>query len=549
MIGGLRTTSRYLLATASFIGLLAIGLPEAKAQDLKAIQSQIDSMQATIKALQKQVQDAKAQAAAAQTTAADAKGSASDIDLKVAWKGAPQFSSGDGKKFQFKIRGRVEAEYENINQDTAVTTYPDVSATQLRRARIGVEGVVYYDVKYIIEVDFANDAVAVKDAYLQYQGVKIGDTPLLFRAGNFRTPNSFELLTSELFVDTVERAAFVNSWQLDRQIGFQVSYWTDHWGLAAGVFGDRFNAANNPQPLFPGFTGDEDLTFAARGTVAPINRQVNGVNQVLHFGASVRTREIGDDQPLIQYTQRGADFNLANNVINTGRIGKEDTFWGLEAAGLWGPFSIQGEYSHLDVDLPTSPLIGANPPGSAQLTTAANPFISPTGVRTPSPEYDGWYVTGTWFFGGHKNYNKEGKWDRPSIDNPLRWNEGKGWGAVELVGKYDVLNMSDKAFNDAGSNGCQTTRLYPNLAANTAVSPNSVVASSLGLCGEQTTWIVGVNWYLNDYVRLMFDYAEAELSGYPLTTVKAGTSLAPATIAGFDGGTIRGFTARAQIDW
>ena len=136
-------------------------------------------------------------------------------------------------------------------------------------------------------------SVAVKDAYLQYQGVKIGDTPLYFRAGNFRTPNSFELLTSELFVDTLERAAFVNAWQLDRQIGFQVSYWTDHWGLAAGIFGDRFNAANNPQPLFPGFTGDEDVTFAARATVAPINRQVNGVNQVLHFGASVRTRDIG----------------------------------------------------------------------------------------------------------------------------------------------------------------------------------------------------------------------------------------------------------------
>ena len=220
-----------------------------------------------------------------------------------------------------------------------------------------MEGVVYYDVKYILEVDFANDVVAVKDAYLQYQGVKIGDTPLYFRAGNFRTPNSFELLTSELFVDTLERAAFVNAWQLDRQIGFQVSYWHDHWGLAAGIFGDRFNAANNPQPLFPGFTGDEDVTFAARATVAPINRQVNGVNQVLHFGASVRTREIGDDQPLLQYTQRGADFNLANNAVNTGRIGKEDTFWGLEAATLWGPFSLQGEYAHLDVDLPNSALI------------------------------------------------------------------------------------------------------------------------------------------------------------------------------------------------
>jgi hypothetical protein len=50
----------------------------------------------------------------------------------------------------------------------------------------------------------------------------------------------------------------------------------------------------------------------------------------------------------------------------------------------------------------------------------------------------------------------------------------------------------------------------------------------------------------------MFDYAEADLSGYPLTNVAGGTSLAldaPATIAGFDGGTVRGFTARAQVDW
>ena len=116
MIGGLRTTSRYLLAGASVIGLLAIGAPEAKAQNMQEIQAQIDQMQATIKALQKQVQDAKAQASAAQTTADSAKGS--DIDLKVKWKGAPELSSGDGK-FKMKVRGRLEVEYKNVDQDTA----------------------------------------------------------------------------------------------------------------------------------------------------------------------------------------------------------------------------------------------------------------------------------------------------------------------------------------------------------------------------------------------------------------------------------------------
>jgi hypothetical protein len=61
MNGGLGKMSRYLLAGASVIGLMAIGAQEAKAQDLKSIQSQIDSLQsmvqsqqATIKALQKQ---------------------------------------------------------------------------------------------------------------------------------------------------------------------------------------------------------------------------------------------------------------------------------------------------------------------------------------------------------------------------------------------------------------------------------------------------------------------------------------------------------------
>ena len=68
-------------------------------------------MQATIKALQKQVQDAKSEAAAA-TTAAASAGNGSDIDLKVAWKGgAPHSTSEDGKKFSFKVRGRVEADY------------------------------------------------------------------------------------------------------------------------------------------------------------------------------------------------------------------------------------------------------------------------------------------------------------------------------------------------------------------------------------------------------------------------------------------------------
>ena len=157
MIGGLRTTSRYLLAGASVIGILAIGTPEAKAQNMQEIQAQIDQMQATIKALQKQVQDAKAQAAAANALRLMRLPKAAISTSRSSGRVPRNSRAPTARSFTFKVRGRVEAEYDHVNQDTAVTTYPDVSATELRRARLGVEGVVYYDVKYILEVDFAND--------------------------------------------------------------------------------------------------------------------------------------------------------------------------------------------------------------------------------------------------------------------------------------------------------------------------------------------------------------------------------------------------------
>ncbi len=158
---GLNKVHRYLLAGAC--GVLAICISEAKAQDLQSVQSQIDDLKATIEELQKQVADAKAQAATAKPAAADS--GKSDLDLKVKWKGAPEFSSANGK-FKLKLRGRVEAEYEHADQDKRITSFPDLSATEIRRARLGMEGVVYYDVKYIVEVDFANDDTRVRDAYL-----------------------------------------------------------------------------------------------------------------------------------------------------------------------------------------------------------------------------------------------------------------------------------------------------------------------------------------------------------------------------------------------
>src|SRR5262245_41216451 len=197
----------------------------------------------------------------------------------------------------------------------------------------------------------------------------------------------------------------------------------------------------------------------------------------------------------------------------------------------------------------------------SRLTTTANPFVG-----IPDPTFTGWYVEGSWFFGGHKTYEKVGRWGRPKIDNPMFHDSG-GWGALQLVGKYDVLDQSDDASFDRGVNpvsssftgACANTRLFPGLSAGSTSSGGSpqaptLVAESVALCGEMKTWVVGVNWWMTEYMRLMFQYSESELSGYPQTTIStnsAGVSVqnGGATVAGFDGATIRGFGMRMHVDW
>ena len=67
----------------------------------------------------------------------------------------------------------------------------------------------------------------------------------------------------------------------------------------------------------------------------------------------------------------------------------------------------------------------------------------------------------------------------------MRWAEHSA-GALQVVGKYNVLDLNDEAFNAAG--GCRNTQLYPAVAASSSVT---LIAPSVRLCGEMKTRTVG----------------------------------------------------------
>ena len=501
MIGGLNRGRRSLLFGLSALGIFATGTSGTWAEPLA--ESELAALRAEVQALRNEVAAAKAQAAGAAAQAASVRQAAEESvpDLKVKWKGAPELSSGDGK-FKMKVRGRLHTDYNAIDQDEAITGRPDVSAAEIRRARLGVEGVVWYDVKYIAEVDFANDAVSLKDAYFEYTGLADG---LGLRVGNFKTFNSLDQLNSSNYRTFMETPALVEAWGIDRQIGAAAIYAKDHYTLSAGIFGPF--SANDERWL-------EDVkTGSARVTAAPINRDVNGVHQVVHFGASWRGRDQAEhlrtdpldplDDQFFQYRARGADLHLADRFVSTPQIFDRDTFWGLEALLIWQSFHVQAEYTQLEADV--SPL-----------------FLG------SDPTYTGWYVDVGWFITGETQSYQYGVFGRPKVKNPVIWSKGGGWGAWQLTGRYDVLDLTDGALTLQGN----TAGISP--------QPTSVNCT---LCGEQTTWMVGVNWWLNDYSRIQFNYGESEIEGGALLLADGSSANRN------DGANIKGFGTRFQVDW
>jgi phosphate-selective porin OprO/OprP len=88
---------------------------------------------------------------------------------------------------------------------------------------------------------------------------------------------------------------------------------------------------------------------------------------------------------------------------------------------------------------------------------------------------------------------------RAKVKNPV-FNGGPG--AWQVAGCYDVVDLSN-----IGGFTCPA-------------------------CVTRKTWLVGVNWHLNDNTRLMVNYNESNIDG--------GVD---------DGADIKGLGMRAQVDW
>lgn len=342
-------------------------------------------------------------AAGAIIAPAYAEGSSEPAGVISKWDGGPVFS-GDG--WEFRVIGRAQFDYNFADADNAMV---DWSGTELRRLRFGVQGKFGENVKYKFELNTdSTGEVVVEDAFMQWAPAS---NEWSIKVGQYKTPNSLDNETSSRFISTLERAAFVSAFELNRRLGAGVEYGGKTLRFSAGVFSENLEVLGS----------DQGYALAARAVAAP----KLGENVQLHVGASVRYRDAGDAAADFRYRQRPY-AHIPGRIISTGSIADKDTFVGAEAAVIAGPFWAAGEYARTFV----------NCSAAAELALAC----------VDDPSIGGGYAEAGIFLGGAKGY-KEGKFERPHVDNPVT--KG-GMGALALTARFDSIDL-DASGVDGGS--------------------------------------------------------------------------------------------------
>lgn len=314
-----------------------------------------------------------------------------DFDFRISSKGGIEIEKNDGS-FSCKFGGRILLDASFYDEDKNALG----DGTEIRQARFDTEGTLFTDWEYSLALEFGNAEIDIKDAIIAYKGF----APLSIKAGHFKTPFSLEQMNSRKFLTFTERA-LPNEFAPDRKIGVGANIYGDIWTAEAAFLGEFFSDD-------PDDEADEGWTAASRFTLSPIHSD----NTIVHIGTS-GLYQIPDDDKEVKFDAKPETHIMSVKYVNTGKIKNiENLFkYGFEAAFLYGPFSVQGEYigCYLNRDDNEEDL-----------------------------DFTGWYIFSSYFLTGEsRNYKfKKGAFGRVK---PVH-----KFGAIELALRYSTIDLNDE---------------------------------------------------------------------------------------------------------
>ncbi|MDD2738756.1 MAG: porin [Methylomonas lenta] len=371
-----------------------------------------------------------------------------------------QFESAD-KDFKFELGGRLQTDADFTSGDGDLQhngAHAEANdGTDVRRARLEFGGTFYKDWETKTVVDFAENKVTLKDAFIGYNGFKYVN----LLAGQQKQLFSRELLESSNNLMFEERSLMdvLNAPVVDRAIGLSAKSKGEQWTAGLGIFGDSiqppvdqyyYSDGNSVQPL------DEGWGVSSRVTYAPIQEKT----KLIHLGLSGNYR--APDANGAVSNSKGLKYQYYTNhmselpLISTAVADVNNIeMVGVELAGMYGPFYMGGEY--------TSQWVGRNN-GGAEVKN------------------DGWYVDAAWTLTGESRQYKDGLFKYLKPKNNFSLKNGT-WGAFELATRWSGVTIDGASSPNPG---------FPGAVVKDTNAQNMTVA---------------LNWYMNKNFRFMADYS------------------------------------------
>jgi len=383
----------------------------------------------------------------------DAEPQTSGVSLDARWFHAPLFESEDDA-FLVHLRGRLLIDWywaSSDDFDSSVTA----DGVFVRQARLGIQGHIYSNVIYMLELEFNTGEARPRDVYVGLR--KLGPIGRL-KFGHMREPFGLDATTPVPFHTFLYRGSSTRALGLARNPGVRLhnrilrgrmTWW-------AGFFrdGDRFGTA----------TGDSGYAFTAKITGLAIRE----AGRLLHLGFSFSLR-----QPLnhtARFTARAGPGG-GPQLVDTGAIPADQA-----AAFAWASalrlrsFALQAEAYLVHV----------------------------SGLGTDAT-FHGWYVMASYWLTGETAIYSEWNavWDRVLPRRNLHDGSG-GKGAWMLALRFDRVDLTDGGI-DGGEMDTLTFGVTWMWNPNTRVKLDVVYADVTG--GPLGT---GTIWYM--MTRFQFDF-------------------------------------------
>ena len=371
-----------------------------------------------------------------------------------------------------KLGGRIHWDTAAFDQDAvSLAQGRQYDGTEFRRARLKAYGEMFDIIDYKFEIEFAaTDSVKLsdppfgsdysksiqacdfKDVY-----VTIRELPYVghIRIGHFKEPFSLEELTSSNNIGFMERSTANNAFSPERNSGIMMfnSLMNERMTWAIGGFVAK---DTSKPPIFKSEHGG--LAVTGRITGLLWYDEATPDRGLWHVGAVYSYRDMEDYEARFRARP---ECHLASYVVDTGTIADvgDVQLVNFQTAYVWGPVTAQAEWYGAHVD---REMVG------------------------DSPYFNGCYGQLSWFLTGENRKYKKGSGvfgDVTPNENFFRvraqdGNVYTGMGAWEVLYRYSYLDLTN-----LGVNG--------------------------GLVSDHT---IGVNWYLNPYMRLMFNYVNSTVT-------------------------------------